>query len=52
MTALINVLTAMKRQTISTKLNETVTFKEFLKRESEGLQLIAHCEETDENIEI
>jgi 16S rRNA (uracil1498-N3)-methyltransferase len=28
------------------KLNEAVTFKEFLKR-NEGLQLIAHCEETD-----
>jgi 16S rRNA (uracil1498-N3)-methyltransferase len=29
------------------KLNEATTFKEFVKLKNEGLQLIAHCEETD-----
>jgi 16S rRNA (uracil1498-N3)-methyltransferase len=29
----------------TTQLNEAVTLKNFLK--NEGLQLIAHCEETD-----
>lgn len=29
------------------KLNDAVTFKEFIKLEKEGLKLIAHCEETD-----
>ena len=28
------------------KLNEPITFKEFLKQKNEGLLLIAHCEET------
>jgi 16S rRNA (uracil1498-N3)-methyltransferase len=28
-------------------LNEAITYKEFLKHKNEGLQLIAHCEETD-----
>jgi 16S rRNA (uracil1498-N3)-methyltransferase len=43
------ILTAMKQANglYLPKLNEAVTFKDFLKRESEGLQLIAHCEETD-----
>ncbi|MFT4757985.1 MAG: 16S rRNA (uracil1498-N3)-methyltransferase [Flavobacterium sp.] len=43
------ILTAMKQANglYLPKLNEAVTFKEFLKHESEGLQLIAHCEETD-----
>jgi 16S rRNA (uracil1498-N3)-methyltransferase len=43
------ILTAMKQANglYLPKLNEAVTFKEFLKRESEGLQLIAHCEETE-----
>jgi 16S rRNA (uracil1498-N3)-methyltransferase len=29
------------------KLNNAVTFKEFIKQQNKGLQLIAHCEETD-----
>ncbi len=29
------------------KLNEPITFKEFIKQKNEGLLLIAHCEETD-----
>ena len=29
------------------KLNEAITFKEFIKQKNDGLQLIAHCEETD-----
>jgi 16S rRNA (uracil1498-N3)-methyltransferase len=43
------ILTAMKQANglYLPKLNEAVTFKEFLKRQNEGLQLIAHCEETD-----
>jgi 16S rRNA (uracil1498-N3)-methyltransferase len=43
------ILTAMKQsnELYLPKLNEAITFKEFLKRENEGLQLIAHCEETD-----
>jgi 16S rRNA (uracil1498-N3)-methyltransferase len=28
------------------KLNEPITFKEFIKQKNEGLLLIAHCEET------
>jgi 16S rRNA (uracil1498-N3)-methyltransferase len=43
------ILTAMKQsnELYLPKLNEAITFKEFLKRKNEGLQLIAHCEETD-----
>lgn len=43
------LLTAMKQSNVLflPKLNEAMTFKEFIKRENEGLQLIAHCEETD-----
>ena len=29
------------------KLNESISFKEFIKQKKEGLLLIAHCEETD-----
>jgi 16S rRNA (uracil1498-N3)-methyltransferase len=29
------------------KLNEAVTLKEFLQNNSDGMHLIAHCEETD-----
>ena len=43
------LLTAMKQSNVLflPKLNEAVTFKEFIKRKNKGLQLIAHCEETD-----
>ena len=43
------ILTAMKQSNVLflPKLNEATTFKEFTKRKNEGLQLIAHCEETD-----
>lgn len=43
------ILTAMKQanELYLPKLNEAITFKEFLKHKNEGLQLIAHCEETD-----
>lgn len=43
------LLTAMKQSNVLflPKLNEATTFKEFLKRKNKGLQLIAHCEETD-----
>jgi 16S rRNA (uracil1498-N3)-methyltransferase len=43
------ILTAMKQSNVLflPKLNNAITFKEFLKRKNEGLQLIAHCEETD-----
>lgn len=43
------ILTAMKQSNafFLPKLNEAVSFKEFIKRKNEGLQLIAHCEETD-----
>lgn len=43
------LLTAMKQSNVLflPKLNEAMTFKEFVKRKNEGLQLIAHCEETD-----
>jgi 16S rRNA (uracil1498-N3)-methyltransferase len=42
------ILTAMKQANVLflPKLNEAITFKEFLKNKNEGLQLIAHCEET------
>ena len=43
------ILTAMKQSNVLflPKLNEAITFKEFVKRQNEGIQLIAHCEETD-----
>ena len=43
------LLTAMKQSNVLflPKLNEAITFKEFIKHKKEGLQLIAHCEETD-----
>ncbi len=43
------ILTAMKQSNglYLPKLNEAVTFKEFLKRKNDGSLLIAHCEETD-----
>ncbi|WP_396170243.1 16S rRNA (uracil(1498)-N(3))-methyltransferase [Flavobacterium sp.] len=43
------LLTAMKQSNVLflPKLNQAITFKEFVKQKSEGLQLIAHCEETD-----
>jgi 16S rRNA (uracil1498-N3)-methyltransferase len=43
------ILTAMKQSNVLflPKLNKAVTFKEFIKRKNEGLQLIAHCEETE-----
>jgi 16S rRNA (uracil1498-N3)-methyltransferase len=42
------LLTAMKQSNtlFLPKLNEAITFKEFIKRKNEGSQLIAHCEET------
>ncbi|MBD0724860.1 16S rRNA (uracil(1498)-N(3))-methyltransferase [Flavobacterium sp. L1I52] len=44
------VLSALKQcnELYLPKLNEAVTFKEFIsKQQNKGLQLIAHCEETD-----
>jgi 16S rRNA (uracil1498-N3)-methyltransferase len=43
------ILTAMKQSNVLflPKLNEATTFKEFIKHENKGSQLIAHCEETD-----
>lgn len=43
------ILTAMKQSNILflPKLNEAITFKEFIKNKNDGLQLIAHCEETN-----
>lgn len=43
------ILTAMKQSNVLflPKLNEATTFKEFIKRKNKGVQLIAHCEETD-----
>ncbi|PIF30431.1 16S rRNA (uracil1498-N3)-methyltransferase [Flavobacterium sp. 9] len=43
------ILSAMKQsnETYLPKLNEAISFKEFVKQQNEGLQLIAHCEETD-----
>jgi len=43
------ILTAMKQcnQLYLPKLNSAITFKEFVKLKNEGLQLVAHCEETD-----
>jgi 16S rRNA (uracil1498-N3)-methyltransferase len=33
-------------ETFLPKLNSSISFKEFIKQKSEGLNLIAHCEET------
>ncbi len=43
------LLTAMKQSNVLflPKLNNAISFKEFIKQKNEGLQLIAHCEETD-----
>ncbi|MXO07207.1 16S rRNA (uracil(1498)-N(3))-methyltransferase [Flavobacterium sp. HBTb2-11-1] len=43
------ILSAMKQcnETFLPKLNEAISFKEFIKQQQNGLQLIAHCEETD-----
>ena len=43
------ILSAMKQSNLTflPKLNEAISFKEFIKQRNEGLQLIAHCEETD-----
>ena len=43
------LLAAMKQsnELYLPKLNDAITFKEFIKLEREGLKLIAHCEETD-----
>ena len=43
------LLTAMKQSNVLylPKLNDAITLKEFVKRKNNGLQLIAHCEETD-----
>lgn len=43
------LLTAMKQsnELFLPKLNNAITFKEFIKLKNEDLKLIAHCEETD-----
>ena len=43
------ILSAMKQsnETYLPRLNEAVSFKEFIQKKNNGLQLIAHCEETD-----
>src|SRR6478609_10304318 len=43
------ILSAMKQsnQLFLPKLNEPISFKEFLKRDISGQKFIAHCEETD-----
>lgn len=43
------ILTALKQsnELFLPKLNEAMTFKEFVKLKNEGMQLIAHCEETN-----
>ena len=43
------ILSAMKQcnETFLPKLNDAVSFKEFIKQKNQGLNLIAHCEETD-----
>jgi 16S rRNA (uracil1498-N3)-methyltransferase len=43
------ILSAMKQsnELYLPKLNPAISFKEFMKQKKEGLQLIAHCEETD-----
>lgn len=43
------ILSAMKQsnETYLPKLNPAISFKEFIKQKNEGLQFIAHCEETN-----
>ena len=43
------ILSAMKQsnELYLPKLNPAISFKEFMKHKNKGLQLIAHCEETD-----
>ncbi|WP_406844008.1 16S rRNA (uracil(1498)-N(3))-methyltransferase [Flavobacterium soyae] len=43
------ILSAMKQsnETYFPKLNDAISFKEFMKQKNQGLQFIAHCEETD-----
>ncbi|WP_163399791.1 16S rRNA (uracil(1498)-N(3))-methyltransferase [Flavobacterium fluviatile] len=43
------ILSAMKQsnEMFLPKLNDAVSFKEFIKYKNDGLQFIAHCEETD-----
>lgn len=43
------ILSAMKQsnETFLPQLNDAISFKEFIKQKNDGLQLIAHCEETD-----
>jgi 16S rRNA (uracil1498-N3)-methyltransferase len=43
------ILSAMKQsnELFLPKLNEAISLKDFLKRDIDGLKLIAHCEETD-----
>jgi 16S rRNA (uracil1498-N3)-methyltransferase len=43
------ILTAMKQSNalFLPKLNKAISFKEFIKNKNEGLQFIAHCEESD-----
>ena len=43
------ILTALKQsnELFLPKLNEAITFKEFVKLKNEGKKLIAHCEETN-----
>ncbi|KAF2333511.1 16S rRNA (uracil(1498)-N(3))-methyltransferase [Flavobacterium ginsenosidimutans] len=43
------ILSAMKQcnETFLPKLNDAISLKEFIKQKQNGLQLIAHCEETD-----
>ncbi|KRD12533.1 16S rRNA methyltransferase [Flavobacterium sp. Root901] len=43
------ILSAMKQsnEMFLPKLNDAISFKEFIKQKNEGLQFIAHCEETD-----
>ncbi len=43
------LLTAMKQSNVLflPKLNPAMTFKDFIKQQNKGIQLIAHCEETD-----
>ncbi|MEO8253468.1 MAG: 16S rRNA (uracil(1498)-N(3))-methyltransferase [Flavobacterium sp.] len=43
------ILSALKQanELYLPKLNEAISFKEFVKQQNKGLQLIAHCEETN-----
>ncbi len=43
------ILSAMKQsnEMFLPKLNDAISFKEFVKQKNQGLQFIAHCEETD-----